>query len=46
MKYIAGMDIGAISVKTMIISELKILATSIFEAGASPKETAVGSLLL
>jgi predicted CoA-substrate-specific enzyme activase len=44
MVYVIGMDIGAISVKSILVNEKGIIATSIFETGVSPKRTAVNSL--
>jgi predicted CoA-substrate-specific enzyme activase len=44
MTFIAGMDIGTISIKTMIISPERVISTSVFEAGASPRKTAVDSM--
>lgn len=44
MVYVAGMDIGAIAVKTMIVDENGIISTSVFETGASPMNTATESL--
>jgi predicted CoA-substrate-specific enzyme activase len=44
MVYIAGMDIGALSVKTVIIDNKSVISTSIFETGVSPKDTSVNSL--
>ena len=40
----AGMDIGAITVKTMIVDDGGIRSTSIFETGVSPLKTATESL--
>ena len=44
MTLVAGMDIGAIAVKTIIINEEGIVSASIFETGVSPRKTATASL--
>jgi predicted CoA-substrate-specific enzyme activase len=44
MTCVVGMDIGAISVKTMLVNDTSVMASSIFETGVSPKSTAVESL--
>ncbi|MGA1849005.1 MAG: acyl-CoA dehydratase activase [Thermoplasmatota archaeon] len=44
MTCVVGMDIGAISVKTILINGTGVMASSIFETGVSPKRTAVESL--
>jgi predicted CoA-substrate-specific enzyme activase len=44
MVFVVGMDIGAISVKSILVNDNGIIATSVFETGVSPKKTAVNSL--
>ncbi len=42
--YIAGMDIGAITIKTVIVNEKGVVGSTIFESGVSPKRSATQSL--
>lgn len=44
MVYIAGIDVGAISVKVLVISEEGVRSSAIYETGVSPKKTVAAAL--